>query len=278
MKPSELRPGFLYDDVSEADYHTREYGVASKHALDLVLRAPALYPADLAKPHEGATPALAFGQAVHCAVLEPVRFEVDYRCEPDFGDCRKKENKAARDAWREENAGKVLVGADDWGAIGAMRLALERHPLASRILSADGARAELTLRWDDEEHGVLCKGRADLYIPELRTCVDLKTSADASYDAFRRDIAVHGYHRQDAMYRAGFDACSEPLEHFLFVVVEKEPPYLVAVYALDDAARAHGAKQVRRLIERFADCLAKNEWPGYPEGIQEIELPRWAAA
>jgi len=56
------------------------------------------------------SPAMALGSAVHCAVLEPGRFALEYSPEPVFGDCRLKENKATRDLWRAANEGKKTVG------------------------------------------------------------------------------------------------------------------------------------------------------------------------
>jgi hypothetical protein len=106
--------------------------------------------------------------------------------------------------------------------------------------------------------------------------VDLKTTTDASPGAFRRSIASLRYHLQDAWYTTaariihGLDA--DP--PFVFVAQEKDPPYLVGIYQLDDEDRAVGRALMRQAVATFARCLATDEWPGYP--AQVLTLPRWA--
>ena len=262
--------------VPEDVYHQRVLGLASKGALDLVRRSPAHYKAwvDGAKDNEESD-ALAFGKAFHCALLEPERFIGTYTVEPSFGDCRKKDNRAARDAWRAEHAGSVLLSSDDHLACMRMTESIRRHPIAGKLLA--GGEAEVTARWRDEDTGIECKARADYLIRERRLIVDIKTAADASLESFRRSVANYGYHRQDAFYRAGFATAGAPVDNFVFVVVEKTAPYAVAVYMLDERAQAAGRLAVRDAIETLADCLERNEWAAYPEEIQVLELPGWAA-
>jgi hypothetical protein len=96
---SELPLGFLPDLPSEV-YHAPRLGVVSKSALDKLRKSPAHYYAWATGQLEKSTPALAFGRAGHCAIFEPDQFDKLYVVEPEFGDCRFKENKLKRDAWR----------------------------------------------------------------------------------------------------------------------------------------------------------------------------------
>src|SRR5690606_1095926 len=105
----------------------------------------------------------------------------------------------------------------------------------------------------------------------------VKSCLDASEDAFRRDVAKYRYHVQDALYRAGFDAAGESVQHFVFIACEKTPPYAVAVYSLDAEGVGKGYSLARRDMATMAECLRTGEWPGYPVGIQTITLPPWAA-
>lgn len=274
MNVRDLAPG-LYADVRHEDYHSRHLGMVSKSVLDLVNRSPAHYKAWLDGRDEEETPALSFGSAFHCATLEPERFAKLYVPEPDFGDCRFKENKARKAEWLAENAGKTTIGASDYEAIGRMVAAVRAHPLAGRIIR-DG-QPEVTVRWDDEFTGMPCKSRADYYVRKRRMVADLKSTLDARRSAFRKDVAKYRYHVQDALYRAGFAAIEEPVEHFVFVAVEKEPPHAIAIYALDREAVGLGYGAARRDIDTLAECARTKRFPGYPEEITELELPPWAA-
>lgn len=268
-------PHGLHRNVPAATYHARVPGMASKSALDLVRRSPAHLKAWLDGHEEEPTPALAFGAAFHCNMLEPDVFARTYAVEPEFGDCRFKENKATRDAWRAKHAGAILLSAADAATIAAMCAAVRAHPLASRMIR-DG-EPELTLRWADEDTGLECRARADYYVPSLRMVVDVKSAIDASADEFRRAVAKYGYHRQDALYRAAFSAIREPIDHFVFVAVEKTAPFAVAIYALDGDATLKGHESIARDMATLAQCFRTNSYPGYPVEIQTLQIPPWAA-
>jgi len=269
--------GVVEANVPNAVYHARRLGVVSKSALDwLDGKSPAHYKAWVdGLIAEEETPALAFGSAFHCALLEPERFALEYATEPNFGDCRRKEPKQARAAWVSANAGKRSLSPEDAATIAGMVASVKAHPLASRILR-DG-QAELTVKWQDYATGVQCKCRADYYVPRLRMVADVKSTTDASRDGFRRDVARYSYHVQDALYRAGFNAVGKQVDHFVFVSVEKTVPYAVATYSLDMPSVNRGYTAARRGIEKMAECLASGVWPGYPTEIQEVDVPPWAS-
>jgi hypothetical protein len=129
--------------MPEAAYHRRLLGVVSNSALKEFARTPLHYKAWVDGAVEDVeTPALAFGRAYHCAVLEPEKFLRTYVVEPDFGDKRFKENKARAATWKAQHAGKTIIDADDDRRIAGMVASIRKHPIASRMI-ADG-EAELT--------------------------------------------------------------------------------------------------------------------------------------
>jgi len=266
-------PHGLHLDVPNATYHERILGLASKSTLDHVHRSPAHYRAELEATWED-TPALVVGTALHTRLFEPARFAAEYAVEPEFGDCRKTENKTRRDAWRKENEGRIHLSAGDDAMTRGMVASLAAHPLASRLF--EGGQREVTLRWKDGETGIECKARADYYVPARRLVVDLKSTEDAREDAFSRSVAKWGYHRQDGFYREAFASVGSPIDHFVFVVVEKAPPYAVSVYSLDTAAIAKGYASIHADLRTLASCIATDTWPGYPTGIRSLSLPEWA--
>jgi len=147
------------------------------------------------------------------------------------------------------------------------------HKFARRMIET--ARREVTGRCVDRETSILRKARLDLWADKLGVLGDLKTTSDASHDGFARSVAEFRYHRQTPFYEGVVRDLGADVKSFGFIAVEKEPPYLVAVHVLGDDARATGEREVRRLIRRLADCVAKNEWPGLPGHVNEIRLPRY---
>jgi hypothetical protein len=265
----------IHCGIPHAEYHACRLGVVSKSALDHVARSPAHYRAWIdGTLRDEATPALAFGAAFHCALLEPARFEAAYAVEPDFGDCRHKANREERDAWRNSNIGRELVPSEWLTSIGLMVDAVRKHPLAGRMVQ-DGD-SEVTVAWTDSDTGLTCKARADYYVRRRRLVVDVKSTLDARPFAFRRDVAKYGYHRQDALYRAGFAAIDEPVEHFIFVAVEKAPPYAIKLYALDADSVSRGYAATKRDMDTLAQCMRTDTWPAYSGSIEQLSAPSWA--
>lgn len=261
--------------LADSVYHQRVLGVVSKTALDLVARSPAHYKAWIdGATEEEESDALNFGRAFHCALLEPDLYGKRYTVEPDFGDCRFKANKANRDAWRTAHAGHEHLSADDFARIGGMVASIRRHPLAGRMIRE--GRSELTLKWRDPESGLTCKSRLDYYVESQAMIVDAKSTIDARWAKFRRQIIDHRYHVQDALYRSAAVELQLPIQFFVFVACEKTPPYAVATYTLDADGIGRGYSAARADIDLLAICVRDNVWPGYPVGIKEIALPDWA--
>jgi PDDEXK-like domain of unknown function (DUF3799) len=258
-------------------YHRRVLGELSKSGCDKVAQCPASYRewCEPTGPQPEPTKAMLFGSAFHMAALEPARFEATYAVMPNFGDGRTAAAKAAKADWFAANGGKTEISDADHAQIHRMIAGILAHPAASRLM-LDGI-PEVSLRWQDSETGLQCKGRADLYVPSRKLCVDLKTTEDASPEAFCKSVANYGYHRQDAIYRAGFAACGEPIDHFAIIAVEKSRPHNVAVYTLDAHAIELGYASFRSCAAIVAECMRTGVWPGYGDDVRELSLPKWAA-
>lgn len=273
-KPPPWEPGITFSMPAE-QYHVRELGVVSKSALDQLARSPAHYRAWVDGEQKEPTAAQKFGTAFHMALLEPERFKRAYAVMPDFGDLRSSTNRAKRDGWLKERGNPLALDKEDDEAIKGMLDSIIDHPAASRIIQ-DGIQ-EVTLRWVDPITGLRCKARADHWVKGKRLVGDLKTTEDASPDEFKRSVTKWRYFVQDCMYRMGFAACGEPIEFFALVAIEKTKPHAVACYTLDADAIAKGYAAARRDMDRLAECLHRNEFPGYSDGIEDMSLPHWAA-
>jgi hypothetical protein len=264
-------------NVPAEEYHRRELGVVSKSALDRLRQSPMHYKAWVdGETDDDASDALIVGSAFHCAMLEPERFAAQYVVAPNFGDGRTKEAKAAKAAWLETvppNA--TFISASQFEMIDSMVASVRRTRFAASMLR-DGL-PELTARWTDPATGLRCKVRADYYVERHGMIVDVKSTGDASPEEFARSVAKYGYHRQDALYRAGFAAAGKPVRHFVLVCVEKTPPFGVALYEIDEDGSARGIASVTQDMWTLAECMRTNEWPGYPEEIQPLAVPKWAA-
>ena len=276
-------PGIYYGMPAE-QYHRVEAMSAS--GAKKMLRSPQHYKLMRDTPSEP-TDAMQFGTAVHAGVLEPDTFAQVVICEPSDAPRRptsaqlraKKPSPETIDAiafWQEFNRasiGKIVLSAEDHARALNCIAAVRAHPAAQKLL--DGAAIETSVFWRDGRYGVPCKSRRD--IVSHGGISDLKTCADASPEAFARSIATFLYHCQAAAYFSGHEhVCNETPRFFCLIAVESDPPHGVAVYSLPSNAILAGAHLWNIALERYAEALASGQYPGYPQTIETITLPKWA--
>lgn len=219
------------------------------------------------------TPAMKNGTLVHCALFEPGELEARYVVKPVGMDGRTKEGRA----WVEANAGREIVDASQMAAAKAQAAAVRALPDVGALLS-DGM-PEASAFWIDDTTAELCKCRPDWVSPagDGVVLVDGKTCQDASPDGFGRAIWNYCYHLQAAWYSDGCEAATGQRVHgFVFAAVESAWPHQAAAYMLGDDVLDAARRENRRLLNLYAECKRSGVWPGYPAGIQQVNLPTWA--
>ena len=259
----------------------------SNSMLSKLKRSPAHLKYSLDNP-QPPTPQMVTGTIIHAFVLEPDN--PGYVRGPE-GDRRTKAVKQAYADLEEEGWSKsqILTPAAHDQAID-IRDAIYHHPIASQLLlPGNGVTTEASMFWEDRTSGVQCRGRIDALPPEdgeySHIIADLKTTTDASAEAFSRSAYNWGYHRAASFYLQGFaEQNSEygfpdwKLERteFVIVAVEKTEPYAISIFQLNDDAILQGATEVDTLLSIYRTCEKSGEWPSYPQEIQELSLPGYA--
>lgn len=243
-----------------------------------IMRSPALFAWEL---EHGRPPKTDFdvGHAAHAQLLgsgAPVVVAVDDQGEP-FGSWTPKA-RAVRDRIRADGGTPLL--AEQAAAVDAMVAAVRSHPLAGKLFEPGRGVPEVSAFWTDEETGTAQKARFDWLIvdgddgrPEI---VDFKSTTDVRRRALVKTIDEYRYNWQDAHYTGGLAAHGVPDARFLFVFVEKTPPYLVRVVELDDDAWHTGARWMAAARRLYARCLAAGDWPAYPGRVEVLGLPHYS--
>lgn len=179
--------------------------------------------------------------------------------------------------WTENNPGRIVLSPEVWDQLHAMRDAVHNHPAAHALLTSVPGEAEKSVYWIDPTTGVLCRCRPDWW-REDNVLVDVKTTDDASPEGFAKSMANWRYDVQAAFYMDGIEqATGKRPKSFVFIAVEKKPPYAVGVYVLDSASLELGRAQYQHDLRVYAECLANDNWPGYGDKIQTINMPAWHA-
>jgi hypothetical protein len=209
------------------------------------------------------------GTAAHLAVLEPLEYSERVVHVP-FETYHKAEAREIRDG--AYAAGQTPLKPSEVEIVDGIREAIQRLGDIASLFR--GGQAEITVQW--EMDGVACKCRPD-YVAE-DYILDLKTVACAHPRAIAQAAMRDGWHVRDVWYRMGM-SYTNPLvtAKYLFVCVEKTPPYLVEVYQLDQRARAWGEQIVRRGLTLFKRCRDAGRWPSYHDHFPvTVSLPTYA--
>lgn len=194
------------------------------------------------------------------------------------GDRRTKQGKEDYALLCEKLGEANVVSADAYDQAVAMANAIKRHPTAGKLWKFDGGEVEPSLFWHDDKTNLLLKGRPDLVVTGEDNCllIDLKTTEDASPEAFQRKVWDYSMHTQLAYYRAGLRAVGKHITDAILVACEDQAPYGVAVYRVSDEVLSLADGQLRGWLEAWARCVSTGEWPCYADEVVDIGLPAWA--
>lgn len=259
-------------DIPESEYH-QQPELSSTGARRL-LESPAKFHWRQQSGVEEHKDAYDFGHVLHALVLGVGREELVVEAD----DWRTKAAQAAKQqAYREC---RVPILRKDWDRAQTMANAVHNHPIAAVLLDPERGSVEQSAFWTDPETGVRCRCRFDklppLDGPGRVIAVDYKTASAADVRSFGKSAADYGYACQAAWY---LDALRVLLGRddaaFVFVVTEKEPPYLTNVIELDAYALTIGRERNRRARQLYVECCESGVWPGYGPDVERASLPRW---
>ncbi len=265
-KPKARKPG-IYFDLPNEEYHASD-GISKTGLWTIDQKTPAHYKFAVRKE----TNAFDMGEGCHLAILQPNLFEKRVHRGP--------ENRRGND-WKDavegcKIEGKLLLTAGDYDSVLAIRDAVHANSWINSIITGGKPMIEASGYWTDPETGALCRCRPDFYREDLATIIDVKSTVSAHPDAFARSVINYGYHAQEAFYSDGWQALGKPLDAFAFIGWEKTAPYAFSVYELPPAIVEEGRAIMRKSLTTYAECQKANNWPGYPEGVQELPIKRWA--
>ena len=231
-------------------------------------------------PQEVGTKSLSVGSMAHTMLLEPNEVGYRYALPPsDVGDDKRK--KAYKE-WAATMPDTVeMPNLKDFEKAGDIVESIENDPLCIEHL--DGGVTELTIQWQDEETGVLCKARLDHL--GANGITDLKTTQDPTPDGFPWEAKRYGYFNQAAHYRAGVRAANAAglLDHkddyFLLAAENTGALFCQVLYQLSaeeldsfDAVRLDDLATVQK-------CEETGEWPSPGLGaVNMLSYPTYKPA
>lgn len=254
----------LYEGISFAEYCTLP-GV-NYSRLKLIKRSFAHFKQWEAVQHES-TDAQTVGKIYDAVVTSPETIDSEYF----IGEVPRKNSKAYRD-FLSQAEGKTIIDIEDYNIALAMRDVLQKHSLASGLLQ--DAKSQISVTWD--RCGVMCKGRIDLYSPELGALIELKSTRDARLRSFRYDAEKFGYFGQLEFYGSGLKANSVPVTSYYIICQETEAPYGVQVYKVPLKAIESCSAESDGCLLSYKNAVDTEKFTCYDESLIELDRPAYA--
>lgn len=228
---------------------------------------------------------MVFGNLVDTLLFEPLLFDTRYKVTPDTYDDGKGNTKPwnwnaniCKD-WRKNNLDKIIIKPEDHHRANDIVLKIMAHPEAGKWLSE--ATYQVSLSWVDPDTELACKSRIDA-LRANEMIIDLKITNNPHPSNFSRIINNFLYHVQGAFYHDGYilaqggkleDGPSIP---FLIIAVEDQPPHDVVCYNLGPESFECGRIIYKTALDRYKEYKENDEYTGYSNIAEEIEIPMWA--
>jgi len=276
-------------EMPDDEYHALE--AASNSGLRHIRRSPAHYRWAKDNPNDP-TPAMRDGTAIHMAILEPERFLRTYVAAPDNAPPRpsKRQLEAKNpseatiqaiqywDMFDKQYGGANVISREKLEQYQNAAQSVRSHRAIAGLLSHGASEQSIFAR--DPQTKVWCKCRPDWLTTKggYNVMLELKTTADAQDWAFQRTAYTLRYFEAAAFYMdvMEWSGVGRP-DLYLIAVLEKDPPYAVRLFEIPEQDILIARDSYRVDLNRYAQCLEADIWPGYDQEISQLTHPAWAS-
>ena len=217
------------------DYHDSP-GISASGLKTIYLKS--MYHYLNQKPFE--SKAMAFGSAVHTALLEPDDFDDEYYVMPKL-DRRTKIGQTIYNERLKLTKDKKILNKDEGDKINYIIKNFKKNSLAKEY-----SQGEIEISHYGKYNGIDVRIRPDVLNRERDFISDVKTCQDNSPMAFKRDIYKYAYHLQAAFY---IDQLG--INNFKFIAVQNVYPYTVEVYTLSNELLERGRNAWKQAFKDY---------------------------
>ncbi len=250
----------------------------NQSTIKQILANPQKWANGFAEKPKGA--ALNFGAFCHDCLLSPQEIPNKYLlCDIDKLDLRFKEHKEL--ASEAESKGLILI--DNTTLSHAKALISANDRTLKEYFQGEGDK-ELSFYGSYlGETPIHTKARFDFISADRCKIVDLKIMQNADKASFSAAVAKFGYHIQAAYYMDVIGQTPKPKD-FIFVAIEKDPPYLCGIYRLSQETLDLGRERYKKAVQIFKNKPRFSTQNYYAvdlefdcvEPVQTISLPAYA--
>lgn len=268
MEATDLKQGIF--EMSSEEYH-RHPAWGSSTVRKFASGTPKEFHYHRSQPNEPSD-AMQLGTAIHTAILEPELMDDSVAVWTG--------GRRAGNAWKDfcaEHEGKVILTATQGEIMEAAAQAIQEAQTVYQFLAlGDNERSYFAV---DPETGLHLKTRPDnrSRIQGRRCLLDVKSIRDLSDRHIARSMFDLGYGAQAAFYCDVVALVEqEPCEDFFFLFVKNSLPVDIRFMQPDPEWIHAGRERNRKALHGLAECIEKDQWPGYPVRLETIDCPEWA--
>lgn len=264
---------------SNKEYHSYTEAI-SKSRLEKMSVCPSYFKWCEDNPQEP-TDEMVMGSAFHKIVLEPQDFDKEFMIMEKF-DRRTKEGRLAYEHQMQlVQSGMQVITEEQYETICGMRDSLFNNKYSKVLLEGN---IEQSFYFNDDLTNEFCKCRPDVW-RSLKdgsvVIVDLKSTKSAKTEDFIKDVVKYGYDLQTFHYTNGVSkVLNIPKEKisFIFIAVEKKPPYLCNILQADEYILQRGEALFREYIGKLHECKESGNFYGLNgayDVINNLSLPTY---
>ena len=262
---------------SNKDYHS-DLTAISKSRLAKMSVCPQYFKWCEDNPQEPSED-LIVGSAFHKLVLEPDTFGMEFVVMPLI-DKRTKQGKEIYEQFLVASEGRDILTQEQYDMICGMRDSVLSNKYAVALLKGNH---EQSFYLEDELTNEPIKVRPDCYrkVQDRVVITDLKSCRSATTENFMKDVVKFNYDLQSYMYTSSVaKVMNVPKENvdFVFIAVEKKPPYMVNILQADQLVLERGEALFREYIGNYHECKETNNWWGFNGAyglINNLSLPSY---
>ena len=192
--------------------------------------------------------ALEFGNAGHCLLLEPEKFENLYICAPKNLNQRKKNGKYRWKNFCNQHKDKIVLRYSDWSRLQNIRKSFLVHPKIQQFFSKGDS--EVSLFWHDSEYDLNCKARLDWLDIDSKNIVDLKFTQNISklnkIKFFENNSAIQAF-----WYIRGIYQLTNIAFKFYYIFIEKFSPHFIQIIQVTENDIKVSKNRVDEIIDNF---------------------------
>lgn len=199
----------------------------------------------------------AIGSALHELIMEPELFNSNYIVTQKF-DRRTKVGKQEYNDFLEKNKNKTLINEDEMDMMNKMINNVVSNETFMSLLK--DSHREMSVYVTDNETGLKLKMRPDILCINKSTIVDIKSCIDSTPKSFKSSVYNYGYNISAAFY---MDYVGK--ENYVFAAIEKQQPYQMGLYTLNDDMIEFGRSQYKMALKLMKWSYENNYWCDHNE-------------